>query len=197
MPLCSLTRDTLVAVVRGQILIRQGGTFMGRVILVLVALLMVGLWVNSVVTDRPATSRARAATPTVTRVSTPVPAPASAPETTATAAATPLASPTPSGPETIYETYIVQRGDTLNRIAALFSKDAGHNVTVADIVAANGIPNPARIGVGQQFTIPVVVTDGTAPPCLPLRQRAGLPLFLPPGWTRAIRGYRRPSRRVV
>ena len=133
---------------------------MGRVMLVLVALLMVGLWVNSVVSDRPTRSQARASTPTVTRVSTPTPAP----ETTATAVATPLASATPSGPETIYETYVVQPGDTLNRIAARFSQEAGHNVTVAAIVAANGISDPARIGVGQQFTIPVVVTDGTAAP---------------------------------
>ncbi len=87
------------------------------------------------------------------------------PARTATAAtdpeATAVVSPTPSGPETIHETYIVQPGDTLNRIAARFSQEAGHNVTVAAIVAANGIPNPARIGVGQRFTIPVVVTDGT------------------------------------
>ena len=112
------------------------------------------------VVDKPTRSQARASTPTVTRVSTPTPAP----ETTATAAATPVVSATPSGPETIHETYIVQPGDTLNRIAARFSQEPGHNVTVAAIVAANGISNPALIGVGQQFTIPVVVTDGTAAP---------------------------------
>ncbi len=145
---------------------------MGRVMLVLVALLMVGLWVNSVVSDRPTRSQARASTPTVTRVSTPTPAP----ETTATAVATPLASATPSGPETIHETYIVQPGDTLNRIAARFSQEAGHNVTVAAIVAANGIPNPARIGVGQQFTIPVVVSDGAAAPtAVPTRRPTPFP----------------------
>ena len=104
----------------------------------------------------PTPQAAAPAAPTPVLEDTPAPTPE------AIAAATPVVSATPSGPETIHETYIVQPGDTLNRIAARFSQEAGHNVTVAAIVAANGISDPARIGVGQQFTIPVVVSDGTA-----------------------------------
>ncbi len=138
---------------------------MRRNILILIAfgLLLFWAWVASLGSDRPTTSQARASTPTA-RASTPAVTPSPTQGTTATAAATPVVSATPSGPETIHETYIVQPGDTLNRIAARFSQEPGHNVTVAAIVAANGISNPALIGVGQQFTIPVVVTDGSAAP---------------------------------
>ena len=52
----------------------------------------------------------------------------------------------------------MQRGDTLNAIAARFSKEEAHHVTVEAIVAANGITDPARIEVGEQFFIPVVIT---------------------------------------
>lgn len=45
-------------------------------------------------------------------------------------------------------TYVVQRGDTLSRIAAQFSVD------VDAIAAANGITNPNLIYVGQRLTIP-------------------------------------------
>lgn len=134
-------------------------------IFIVIAAIGIGIdIVGSAVADRPARSQTRATSPPTAVAARPVSTPSPTPE--ATAAATPVVSATPSGPETIHETYIVQPGDTLNRIAARFSQEAGHNVTVAAIVAANGIPDPARIGVGQQFTIPVVVTDGTAAPSL-------------------------------
>ena len=44
-------------------------------------------------------------------------------------------------------TYTVQRGDTLLRIAARFG------VSEADLVAANAIPNPDRVYVGQVLAI--------------------------------------------
>ena len=52
------------------------------------------------------------------------------------------------------EFYTVQQGDTLSAIAASFG------VTVADIVAANGLPNADAIQAGQKLAIP---GNGTAP----------------------------------
>lgn len=45
-------------------------------------------------------------------------------------------------------TYIVKSGDTLSGIAKRF------NVTVAELVSANGIKNPNLIRVGQVLMIP-------------------------------------------
>ena len=55
-----------------------------------------------------------------------------------TAAATPVAP----------RVHVVSRGENLTRIAAQYG------VTVADVVAANGIANPGRIFGGQQLVIP-------------------------------------------
>jgi LysM repeat protein len=52
------------------------------------------------------------------------------------------------------EFYTIQEGDTLSAIAASFG------VTVADIVAANGLPNADAIQAGQKLAIP---GNGTAP----------------------------------
>ena len=52
------------------------------------------------------------------------------------------------------EFYTVQQGDTLSAIAASFG------VAVADIVAANGLPNADAIQAGQKLAIP---GNGTAP----------------------------------
>jgi LysM repeat protein len=52
-----------------------------------------------------------------------------------------------SGPA--YETYVVQPGDTLSKIAAMYG------TTVDAIVQANGLENPNLIAVGQQLQIPV------------------------------------------
>lgn len=46
-------------------------------------------------------------------------------------------------------TYIVQRGDTLSRIAR------SHDTTVSALAAANNIQNPNRIYVGQRLVIPL------------------------------------------
>ncbi|WIM08681.1 LysM peptidoglycan-binding domain-containing protein [Trueperella bernardiae] len=75
-------------------------------------------------------------------------APATTPATTAPAAkpATPAAPATkPVAPAAT--TYVVRAGDTLSGIAAK------HGTTVAALVAANGISNPNRIGVGQTLVI--------------------------------------------
>ena len=52
------------------------------------------------------------------------------------------------------EFYTIQQGDTLSAIASSFG------VTVADIVAANGLPNADAIQAGQKLAIP---GNGTAP----------------------------------
>ena len=52
------------------------------------------------------------------------------------------------------EYYTIQQGDTLSAIAASFG------VTVADIVAANGLANADAIQAGQKLAIP---GNGTAP----------------------------------
>ena len=56
---------------------------------------------------------------------------------------TPQPTPCPDG------TYIVQRGDTLYRIAR------SHDTTVAALMQANSITNPNRIYVGQRLIIPL------------------------------------------
>ena len=52
------------------------------------------------------------------------------------------------------EFYTIQQGDTLSAIASSFG------VTVADIVAATGLPNADAIQAGQMLAIP---GNGTAP----------------------------------
>jgi LysM repeat protein len=69
----------------------------------------------------------------------------------------PPGPPTPVPPPPSGTTYVVQRGDTLSRIAARFG------TTVAAIVNANPvITNPNLIYVGQVLTIPT--GGGTVPP---------------------------------
>ncbi len=76
---------------------------------------------------------------------------------TATQPAVPIPSPEP--PEAPADTYVVQRGDTLNRIASQF------NTTVGALVQLNGIANPNRIFAGQTLRIPA--TGGTTAPAQP------------------------------
>ncbi|MFW5692237.1 MAG: LysM peptidoglycan-binding domain-containing protein, partial [Chloroflexota bacterium] len=55
---------------------------------------------------------------------------------------------TPPPPPVAPDVYVVQPGDTLNRIAARF------NTTVSAILAVNNIPNPNIIFVGQRINLP-------------------------------------------
>ncbi len=66
--------------------------------------------------------------------------------------ASPSPVPAPSG-----TTYVVQRGDTLLRIAAR------HGVSVSRLAALNGLHWSSWVYVGQRLSIP----DGTAPPPTP------------------------------
>ncbi len=56
--------------------------------------------------------------------------------------------PAESAEETNEETYIVQKGDTLNKIVKKYG------VTVEEIAALNGIADPNRIYTGQKLKIP-------------------------------------------
>jgi LysM repeat protein len=70
-------------------------------------------------------------------------------------------SPAPApAPAPLAGTYVVQSGDTLYHIALT------HNVTVAIIVEANGLPNPNLIFPGQALNIPGG-TNPIAPPVGP------------------------------
>jgi nucleoid-associated protein YgaU len=77
----------------------------------------------------------------------PAPSDAAPPPTLAPPAATatpPAASPTPRPTDS----YVVQPGDELKQIAA------EHHLSLAQIIAANDIPNPDSLRVGQVLHIP-------------------------------------------
>jgi LysM repeat protein len=80
---------------------------------------------------------------------------------------TTVAPPTtlpPTTTTTVPTEYIVQKGDSLTRIAQQFG------VTVAQLVAANSIQNPDHIEEGQRLTIPpttVASTTSTSKPTAP------------------------------
>ena len=81
---------------------------------------------------------------------------------TAPPPAAPPAAPAPeaAAPTAAAQVHVVQRGENLTTIARHYG------VTVAAIVAANGISNPSRIFGGQQLTIPGTVA-APAPPAAP------------------------------
>ena len=86
---------------------------------------------------------------------TPTPRPTVAPTVRPTAqptqppAPTAVPTPQPAREETVAKrTYVVQRGDQLKHIAAAYG------VNLWSIVAANDIPNPDSLRVGQVLTIP-------------------------------------------
>ncbi len=82
---------------------------------------------------------------------TPVPAPAATavpilPTPTAVPTALPTPAPQPTAAQTA-ETYVVQVGDSLAKIAQRYG------TTVAALVAANNLPNPNFIWVGQRLKV--------------------------------------------
>lgn len=91
----------------------------------------------STATPAPLETPTPAASPTPTTQPTdPVPTPSA----TAVPTLAPTATPT--------RTYVVEEGDTLSHIAALFGS------SVDAIVAANGLDDPDRLTVGQVLVIP-------------------------------------------
>lgn len=97
---------------------------------------------------------------------------------TATQAAAPI--PTPNNTD---DTYVVQPGDTLNRIAAQF------NTTIGALVQLNGIANPNRIFWGQVLRIPVAgnnTVDAPVEPTAPQQNIIPTPTPLPPQETYTV-----------
>lgn len=81
----------------------------------------------------------------------------------------------PPPPPTTGSQYVVQRGDTLSRIAQRFG------VSLAALVQANGIVNPNLIFVGQVLTIPGGGTVPGVPTVQPPPGTTPLPPAPPPG----------------
>lgn len=75
--------------------------------------------------------------------------------------------PPPAAAAQAYETYTVQPGDTLGKIAAMYG------TTVDAIVQANNLADPNLISVGQQLTIPVAGGGGVAAPAVQAPAQAG------------------------
>jgi LysM repeat protein len=74
-----------------------------------------------------------------------------------------VASSTPTTPPTEPPTpaplvYVVREGDTLSSIAQAYG------VTIPEIVAANNLPNPDVLNIGQEIIIPGHFITPTAPP---------------------------------
>jgi LysM repeat protein len=88
------------------------------------------------------------------RPDTPTAVPSPSPPYAGSYVGTPTPHPTPAGyaTRTAVETYVVQAGETLSLIAAVFG------CTVEEIVAANDLPNANSIAVGQTLVIPVAAS---------------------------------------
>jgi len=86
---------------------------------------------------------------------TPTPLPFPSPAYPGSYTGTPTPNPTPAGRSngTGVESYLVQPGETLSLIAAVFG------CTVEEIVAANGLPDADTIRAGQTLVIPVTATE--------------------------------------
>ncbi|MDQ2689325.1 MAG: LysM peptidoglycan-binding domain-containing protein [Chloroflexota bacterium] len=102
----------------------------------------------------------------------PAAAPSSVPAAAPVAAPAAPAAAAPVGPQV----HAVQRGENLTWIARRFG------VTVAAIVAANGIGDPGRIYAGQQLIIPGTVPAAAPPPAAPA------PPTLPPSMAALVAG---------
>jgi LysM repeat protein len=75
----------------------------------------------------------------------------------------------PTTTTTVPSEYIVQKGDSLTRIAQQFG------VTVAQLVAANNLPNPDHIEEGQRLTIPPPTVPSTTGPSTTAKAAAPAP----------------------
>jgi LysM repeat protein len=80
-------------------------------------------------------------------------------------------NPPPPPPTGSGTSYVVQRGDTLSAIAVRFG------VSLADLIAANGLANPNLLFVGQVLTIP---GSGPAPTPEPTQPPGDTPPAPPP-----------------
>jgi LysM repeat protein len=111
--------------------------------------------VTKVVLPGTTPQAAGAATPVPLTPSTPVSLTSAPVATSAPAAGQPTSAPASAGGETIY---VVQRGDTLAKIAARYG------VTVKQIADLNNIANPNTILPNQKLRIPVAGAVATTAP---------------------------------
>lgn len=128
-----------------------------RVMVVIVVSLISVLWVGGVIAQETTPE----ATPEATAETTPEATPEAMPDTPATSGG---------------ETYVVQAGDTLFRIAQRF------NTTVDELAALNGIANPALIFVGQELTLTgtPAATPTPTPEASPTPESTATPTPPPP-----------------
>ena len=82
------------------------------------------------------------ATPTASPTESPIPSPSP------TESPSPTPSPSPSGSPEVPKTYVVRSGDTLSGIALSLG------VSMADLIALNGITDPNKIKPGQVLKVP-------------------------------------------
>jgi LysM repeat protein len=82
------------------------------------------------------------ATPTASPSESPTPSPSPS------ASPSPSPSPSPSGSPAVPKTYVVRSGDTLSGIALSL------DISMADLIALNGITDPNKIRPGQVLKIP-------------------------------------------
>lgn len=90
------------------------------------------------------------ATPTPSVDVTPTSSPSDAPTPTPspTESPSPTPSPSPSGSPEVPKTYVVRTGDTLSGIALSL------DISMADLIALNGITDPNKIKPGQVLKLP-------------------------------------------
>lgn len=82
------------------------------------------------------------ATPTSNPTESPTPSPSPS------VSPSPSPSPSPSGSPAVPKTYVVQSGDTLSGIALSL------DISMADLIALNGITDPNKIRPGQVLKLP-------------------------------------------
>ena len=82
------------------------------------------------------------ATPTASPTESPTPSPSP------TESPSPTPSPSPSGSPEVPKTYVVRSGDTLSGIALSL------DISMADLIALNGITDPNKIKPGQVLKLP-------------------------------------------
>jgi LysM repeat protein len=88
------------------------------------------------------------ANPTPSIEATPTSSPTESPTPSPSPSASPSPSPSPSGSPEVPKTYVVQSGDTLSGIALSL------DISMADLIALNGITDPNRIRPGQVLKLP-------------------------------------------
>jgi LysM repeat protein len=90
------------------------------------------------------------ATPTPSAEATPTASPSESPSPSPSPSESPSPSPSPSpsGSPAIPNTYVVRSGDTLSGIALSL------NISMADLIALNGITDPNKIKPGQVLKLP-------------------------------------------